>query len=325
MPEDPRRARAGRPLSIAGLLQHAAWGLEAIGLALVWGVLRLLGPERAGAVGRALLRRVGPLARKHQHVRRNLSFVLADRPELDREAVAREVWGHFGEVLGELAHLDRFVREAERRIEVRVEGDPAIFSPGAKPVVFVTAHVGNWELTPLGAARLGLSLSGIYSPPANPWAERFGVWLRRSLPFELVSKRSGLRALVRALDAGRSIGIVMDVRLDEGELVPFFGVPAPTSTVAARLALQRGCALVPMRAQRIGAARYRMVFEAPILPDPTITDRGEQARHMTRGLNARFESWIRSRPEDWWCIRRRWPRDASPALHAGDGATKLSA
>lgn len=312
MSEDPKRLRAGGPFTPSGLLRRAAWALEALGLVLAFGVLRALGPERAEALARAVLARVGPLVRKHAHVRRNLAFVLAERPELDPTAVARASWGHFGEVLGDLCHLDRFARDPGR-LEVVLEADPALFASGAKPVVLVTAHVGNWELTALAATQLGMPLSVVFSPPASPLAERLVVRARRPLGCALVSKRSGVRGLLRALDAGHTVGIVMDIRLDQGEPVPFFGVPALTSTVAARLALLRGCALVPVRSLRLGPARYRVVFEPPIAPDPTLGDRAAQARAMTRSVNARFEAWIRERPGDWWCVRRRWPREAQPA------------
>ena len=38
---------------------------------------------------------------------------------------------------------------------------------------------------------------------------------------------------------------------------------------------------------------------------------------VTRKINARFEQWIRERPEDWFCTNRLWPKDAEPAPGSG--------
>ena len=44
--------------------------------------------------------------------------------------------------------------------------------------------------------------------------------------------------MLRELQQGRSVGLLMDQRYDRGEKIPFFGVPATTTLVPARLALR---------------------------------------------------------------------------------------
>jgi len=303
------RQRLARMPTLRGVVQ---W-LEAAWLATVWWVLGRLSPEGASSLSAGFLRRVGPHLRKHRHVRRNLAFALPERTDAEREAVAREVWAGLGAVFGELPHLGRIDREAERRIAVEIRGDLGPLQDPPRPAIFVTAHLANWELTTLVAGRYGVSVSVIYAPDSNPWLDRLIRRHRRALHCELVAKQGGLRALLRALAAGRSLGFLIDTRQDDGEPVPFFGVPALTSTVPARLALRAGLQLVPVRAVRLGPARFQVVFDTPIEPDPAIADAREQARDMTRRVNERFEAWIRERPEQWLCTKRRWPKDAKPA------------
>lgn len=297
---------------LPGLHGAVQW-LEAAWLALVWGVLGWLSPERASALAAGFLRRIGPHLRKHRHVRRNLAIALPERSEAERAAIARDVWGSLGALFGEMPHLGRIDREADRRIEVVFRGALTPLADPPRPAIFVTAHVGNWELTTLVAGRYGVPVSVIYAPDSNPWLDRLIRRQRRALHCELVPKQGGLRALLRALAAGRSLGFLIDTRQDDGEPVPFFGVPALTSTVPARLALRAGLQLVPVRCERLAPARFRVTFHPSVAPDPAIRDAREQARAMTRRVNEHFEAWIRERPEQWLCSKRRWPRRAAPA------------
>ncbi|MEB2346817.1 MAG: lauroyl acyltransferase [Deltaproteobacteria bacterium] len=307
-PEFVRRGLENLP-SLRGVVQ---W-LEAAWLALVWATLGLLPPAWASRVSAAFLRRVGPRLRKHRHVQRNLAIALPERSQAEREAIAREVWAGLGAVFGELPHLGRIDGEAASRIETEIHGRLAALEEPPRPVVFVTAHLGNWEVTTLAAARYGVPISVIYSPDANPWVDRLIRRHRKALRCELVAKQGGLRALLRALAAGRSLGFLIDTRQDDGELVPFFGTPALTTTVPARLALRAGLQLVPLRCERTGPARFRIDLGPAIEPDPAIADPREQARDMTRRVNERFEAWIRERPEQWLCTKRRWPKERRPA------------
>ena len=303
-----------RALAAAPSLRRVVWVLEALFLALVWAALALVPIDRASAFGRAFARRFGPRLRKHKHVLRNLEIALPERTPAEREAIAREVWGSLGAVFAELPHLGRVSREWEQRVELVIHGrfGPALDPP--RPVILVTGHLANWELSPLSVRRYDVPLSVIYSPNSTPTVDRLIRRLRRGVGCELVSKHGGMRAVLRALARGRSIGFLVDTRQDDGEWVPFFGVPALTSTVPARLALRYGIDLVPGRIERIGTgANFRVTLGPPIEPDPAVTDVREQARAMMQRVNERLAGWIREQPEQWVCTKRRWPKKAIPA------------
>jgi KDO2-lipid IV(A) lauroyltransferase len=149
----------------------------------------------------------------------------------------------------------------------------------------------------------------VYSPDSNPYLARMIERRREALGCSFVSREGGTRALLRALGAGTSVGLVVDTRIDEGEPLPFFGREASTTTVPARLGLRAGAEIVPVRVERLGGARFRVTLDAPLRPDDPTADPREQARSVTRQLNAHFERWIRERPEQWECLKRRWPKE----------------
>jgi len=308
----PRYVR--RALARAPALRRLVWILEAVCLGLVWGALAMLPTDRASALGRAFARRFGPRLRKHRHVLRNLAIALPERTPAERELIAREVWGSLGAVFAEFPHLRRISRQWEERVDIVIHGK---FSPAEdppRPVILVTGHLANWELSPLSIRRWGVPLSVIYSPNSSPTIDRLIRRMRSAVGSELVSKRGGMRALLRGLGRGRSVGFLLDTRQDDGEWVPFFGAPALTSTVPARLALRHGIDLVPGRIERIGpGANFRVTLGPPIEPDPALADVREQAHAMTQRVNETLASWIRERPEQWLCTKRRWPKEAAPA------------
>ncbi len=115
------------------------------------------------------------------------------------------------------------------------------------------------------------------------------------------------RPLLRELQAGRSLGLLMDQRYDRGANVPFFGLPAPTTLVPARLALRSGLPLIPTRVQRLEGARFVVTVHRPVSPEPGL-DEDTAARRMTEAVNGLFARWIADAPALWLCAKRRWPR-----------------
>jgi KDO2-lipid IV(A) lauroyltransferase len=181
--------------------------------------------------------------------------------------------------------------------------------------VFAASHLANAPIAMWAAVRLGVATTVLTQPVSNPFVECM-IRNRGDAPeCDTVPREGSMRGLVRALARGRSIAIVPDLRYEEGELVPFFGIPTPTVTTPARLALRFGCELVPTRVERLdGAARFRVTFHEAVRPRDPSASASEQALDMTRQLNATFEQWIRERPEQWITARRRWPRRAPAAV-----------
>jgi KDO2-lipid IV(A) lauroyltransferase len=99
--------------------------------------------------------------------------------------------------------------------------------------------------------------------------------------------------------------------------VPFFGIDKLTTLIPARLALRHGAELVVVRCLRQGPGRFLVDFFPPVLPDDPDAPVLEQAEQMSAKINGYFESWIRERPGDWFCSKRRWAKDAVAPAPAG--------
>jgi KDO2-lipid IV(A) lauroyltransferase len=293
------------------LLQQFLWAVEAGVFGIFIGISRLLSPERASALGRRIFRTIGPRLDKTRIFRRNLTLAFPEKPAGEIEALIRQIWGNLGAVLAEYPHLRTYaVAGKPDRLEIVINNDSPVFQHTGKAAVFVSAHLANWEIPLASAIRLGIPVSVLYTPLQNPWLDRMLYKARARMGVNMLPRDGSIRTLVRELGKGRSIGLLVDQRVDSGEPVPFFGLDMNTSTTPARLALRYHCDLVPIRVQRLGEARFRVSFEPSVTASAEITDEDRKILDMTRQLNKLFEIWISDQPRDWLCSKRRWPKDA---------------
>ncbi|MCO6412121.1 MAG: lysophospholipid acyltransferase family protein [Thiogranum sp.] len=295
-------------------LRAYGWFAEAAFVAAFWLLARCMPPRRAAATGRKLFRWLGPRTGKQRFVRGNLAQAFPNLDVAGLDTLCRDAWGNFGAVLAEYPHLRALGTDrADSTTDIWIDAQTRAVMANAQPAVYVTAHLANWELAGLAITAAGVPLSVVYAPQGNPLLDRMLQAARRSLGCRFVGKRHALRKLMRELRCGRSVGILSDQRVDSGAPVPFFGRSALTATTPAWLALKLRCPLIPVQIVRIGEARYRVLLHQPLACSDTAAD-ADAVLQLTAQLNGLFESWIRQRPEQWLCMRRRWPSVSSPHL-----------
>ena len=308
-----------------GVLRSAVWIVEAVPFALLCGVFRLLPVATAARIGAATMAFIGMrIDSKVRHIHNNLKIVLgrASDDVVDDariEATARDVWRNLGAVIAEYPHLMRIARE---RTTVLIPDSVKALLARGQPCVVWSAHLGNWEILPILLADLGMRITVVYSPQANPLIERLIAFMRPHRLVEFVAKLDAAREMLRALGRNRSLGVLADLRVDSGPSLPFFGIGAATTIVPARLAQRRGYPLVAAHVVREPDSRFHVVFEEPIFVEG---DAEGTAERVTVSLLQMLERWIESHPGQWLCTKRRWPRPprarrTSAAGHTTEGA-----
>ena len=286
------------------------WRLEAGLLRLFWFCIRPLSPMTASKLGYKLYCRLGPRMKKSRHVIPNLGIAFPEMTQNRRQEISQEIWGNFGAVMAEYPHLTSIVGKGSGPgVEVMIHEMARPVLEGKQPAIYVTAHLGNWELCALLITSMGIPLSVVYSPQKNPFLDRMIQAERESLGCRFITKDKAVRQLIRELRAGRSVGLLPDQRIDNGDPVPYFGVDAMTTTTPAWLAIRMECPLIPVQVKRIGAAKFRVIFHAPIDTCKNIGDRQQRVFEVTKMVNHCFEQWIHDDPEHWFCIKRRWPKE----------------
>jgi KDO2-lipid IV(A) lauroyltransferase len=311
-------ASLGKYIERSPALRNMLWALEAGLLHLFWWASARLSPARASATGGWLARALGPHLDKTRQLKMNLRVAFPEKSDVEIDTLVRDIWGNLGAVLAEYPHLREICTGAgEDRLETLVAGDIEALHEGGKPAIFVSAHLANWEVCPAAGVRLGIPLTVLYTPMRNPRLDQMLLRSRQELGYGLLSRDADMREIVHHLSQRRSLGLIIDQRVDSGELVPFFGVNKATTLIPARLALRFGCQLVPVRVERLSGARFRVTFYDAVRPADGDASGREKAIDMMRKVNAHFEAWIREHPEQWLCSKRRWPKDITAAAAAG--------
>lgn len=285
----------------------AAWGAR-----LALALFSALSLDQASAVGGWLARRLGPRLGVHKHAAHNLARALPDLTPAQQQAVLNGMWDNLGRVMAEYAHLDDLGAEIAARTDrvevIGTEHVDAILAVG-RPTIFFSAHYGNWELLGLVATRYGLPLVQVYRAANNPLTEELLQGLRSAVGGRLVPKgMQAARELIKALKQNESLAMLVDQKLSTGIAVPFFGRDAMTAPAIAELALRAGCLVVPAYVERLNGARFRVTVQAPI----RLEDTGERERDVYNAMlriNQTIEGWIRARPDHWFWVHRRWPKD----------------
>ena len=316
-PSVPRRPPAAKRLK--RLLRY---GLVRAVLALVrrlpLSLARPLGLA-LGALGFALA------AGERRKALASLARAFPERAPAERERLARASFGHLGRAMLEAACVDA----AERRSGGLLEGlvtwapeDRAVLDGAlarGRGVVFVSGHVGNWELLARRVARAGYPSQSIAKETSDPRLTRLVEEFRARGGVRSIWRghEGAAKQMLRALKAGEILGLLIDQDTRAQNLfVPFFGELAATPRAAADLALRTGAAVVVGFCQREGGpdAGYRLrMEEVPVpAPGPDASSREAAAWALTAALSERIEAAIRRAPEQWVWMHQRWKTRPAP-------------
>lgn len=284
--------------------------LEAVALFLVFALFRALPLDAASALGGWIGRTIGYRLPQTQRARRNLERFMPELSRDGREAVLRDMWDNLGRNAGEYPHLREFRFGPGERVEiVGIENVRELMADDL-PSLFLSAHIGNWELNAFAAQAHGIPVHLVYRAANNPYTEWIYRYGRANAGIELMAKgaRGARRVLVMMKNNG-NIGILVDQKMNDGIAVPFFGYPAMTAPAVAELATKFRCPAIPVHVVRLKGARFQVIVEKQ-LDLPTGSDRKDATLEMMTEINRRVECWIRENPGQWLWLHRRWPEES---------------
>ena len=183
-------------------------------------------------------------------------------------------------------------------------------------VIFFGPHCGSFELGPQALAelygpRFG-PLTAIYRPARKAWLARLESFARNTPQLSVVpANLRGIRVMHKALKANQAVALLTDQVPPDGLglWAPFFGKPAYTMTLAARLALQSGAVLLPVSCERLPRGEgYRLKIWPPVA---LLT--GNVLAAVTL-INQAIEMIVLSQPGQylWGYARYKTPRREAP-------------
>jgi KDO2-lipid IV(A) lauroyltransferase len=172
--------------------------------------------------------------------------------------------------------------------------------------IFVTPHIGNWELLPQVSSVIGIPLAVVVRPLDNRYLEKLIYKDRSASGQVIIPKKNALFVLQKTLQQGRSIGMLPDQSTMRGIHVDFFGRTATTTPVPALLSIMYKRPIVVVACCRnTDFSGFEGIVHDPIWPQEYTSEK-EEIYRITREMNNKMESVIRKYPEQYLWMHNRW-------------------
>jgi KDO2-lipid IV(A) lauroyltransferase len=262
-------------------------------------------------VAHVRLRRVGE---------RNLELAFPEMAAPERDRILRGVFTSLGRQLAEICRFPKYTRANVDEVVIYdgLENYLAARDRG-RGVLFLTAHLGGWELGSFVHSLHGYPLRIVMRPMDNPYLDALVRRYRTLHGNSTFGKQDFARGLLAAMKAGETVGVLMDTNMTppQGVFVEFFGRLACTPSGIARVALRTGAAVVPaftLWDETLG--KYKIRFDPALELVSTGYDDADALTNTAR-CTRHIEGYIRRFPDQWLWVHRRWKTrpEGEPALY----------
>jgi len=239
----------------------------------------------------------------------NLRLAFPELPERARRDILRRMVRNLGWMSAEFARMPRYNRSNIDQIII-LDGfeNFAAAERRGKGVLFLTGHMGAWELKPFAHALYSRPIYFLVRPIDNPFVDALVNRYRCASRNRPLKKNESARTILRILHDGGVIGVLADQNTipTEAVFVDFFGVSAATTSGIARLARRTGAAVVPAYSYWDPRIRkYRLRYEPALELTATDDEQSDVLKYSAR-FNQVIEDYVRRFPDQWLWVHRRW-------------------
>ena len=266
------------------------------------GILSILPYRTKISLGGLIYQKIiSPLSGNRRRIIDNLRLIFPDLEKRKREELCSQVPNNIGRTLFELLSPNAFSNIAK---SAKVSGPGFKILKDAqeqkKPVILVSGHFGNYDVVRVVLNTNQISVGALYKPMSNPYFNTFYERCIKQIAEPLFPRgRAGMGNMMRYLEDGNVVALLIDQYMSHGEPLKFLGHTAYTATSAAKLALKHDALLITFYVVRNDdGINFDLVFESPVKPSTP--------NEMTQVLNDRLEKQIRKNMGQWLWTHKRW-------------------
>lgn len=266
------------------------------------GILSILPYRTKISLGGLIYQKIiSPLSGNRKRIIDNLRLIFPDLEKRKREELCSQVPNNIGRTLFELLSPNAFSNIAK---SAKVSGPGFKILKDAqeqkKPVILVSGHFGNYDVVRVVLNTNQISVGALYKPMSNPYFNTFYERCIKQIAEPLFPRgRAGMGNMMRYLEDGNVVALLIDQYMSHGEPLKFLGHTAYTATSAAKLALKHDALLITFYVVRNDdGINFDLVFESPVKPSTP--------NEMTQVLNDRLEKQIRKNMGQWLWTHKRW-------------------
>lgn len=264
-----------------------------------------------GAVGR-----LGyfPLRFRRKLVEGQLRLAFPDADDKWIQRTARAAYAHLGREALASIRLGRMTREdVLRRTTVSGLDEFRAVIDSGKGLVLVSGHVGNHEIGAASLAARGIPLDLVVQRQGNPLFDAALNAARRNLGMTIIDRFESPRLALKALRRGHAVGFAADQNAGKaGIFVPFFGRLASTHRGAALFAVKTESPLFLGTSLRKGTGYDVRLQRVEVDRTGSVDD---VVYRLTAAFTARLEEVVRSAPDQYLWLHRRWKTRPANEAH----------
>ena len=179
-----------------------------------------------------------------------------------------------------------------------------------RPIVFVTAHYGAWELAGSMLSALVEPILIVYKKMKNEKFEEYLLSARAKWRINYVERHGATRGILKQLRSGKAIAILIDTNVKKNEAisVDFLNHPVSQIKTTAYFARKFDAALIPALIHTDDDKNYTIKFYDEIIP-PKTDDADEDIRISTQMQTEWLSKEILKNPKPWFWLHRRFKAD----------------
>jgi len=176
-----------------------------------------------------------------------------------------------------------------------------------KPIIFISAHVSNWELGASALASQIIPLNAVHKAMNNRYFDNYLHQSRSRFELNMIEKHGATRHLSKALKNGGAVSLLIDQNVNpkDGIVVDFFSKQVTQTPAPAFLARKYNAPIIPLAMTTDDEEHYTITFSEPIIvahSDDVQADILKATQKQSKWL----EDEIRQHPKFWFWMHRRW-------------------
>ena len=285
-------------------MKYFNYFLQFLFVMFFFSLFRILGLNFSSKIGGKLFEKIGPLFRSKKLIQKNIRRALPNISEENLNKIVRLMWNNYGRVFGEYLFIKDF-RNGKYNSNIEIEGQDILekIKKTQKQVIFISGHLGNFELMAMHLEKTGIKLSTIYRPLNNIFLNPFMEKIRKKYicKYQIKKGIGGMKKLITLKKENFSTALMIDQRVSEGILSNFFNQQALTTTIPAQLVKKFKVPIVPIHIQRNEGPNFKITIKKPIFFSEETS-----IQNITDELNSILENLIVIKPEQWIWSHNRW-------------------
>ena len=262
--------------------------------------LKLLSFNTTSNLGSFLISTFGSFTKYSNMIAKNLENLESEKSLILK--ISKENLKQTGRVFFEFFNLNKFNWES---ISIENEKYLQEIKEYKSSRIFISAHIGNWEITRNYLLNLGFKLHSVYRHANNQKIDQYIQKNRNRTNAYFYKKGSeSAKNMIKALKNNEDLALLVDQRDSSGPIINFFGKKAYATDGFAHLAMKYQTMICPVYSIRQKDGGFKFIYEKPLYYNEY---KELSVKSLVEKIHSDyFEKWIRRNPTQWLWVHQRW-------------------